>query len=105
VCALNLASTPDAIKYLHEWDMPVFSPDSAPPNSFPGPLLILCGAREGHGLPNIPGPWLEAIQHHHPALYMAGSPDAAQLAPAAARGWYLPGVSPALLGMLITAGE
>ncbi|MHC4380598.1 MAG: glycoside hydrolase family 3 N-terminal domain-containing protein [Planctomycetota bacterium] len=105
VCALNLASVPDALKYLAEWDMPVFKPDDEPPASFPGPLLVLCGAREGHGLPNIPGPWLEAIQHHHPALYMAGAPDAAQLAPAAARGWYLPGLSPALLGMLITAGE
>ncbi len=102
--ALNLASTPDALKYLEEWDMPVFAADSAPPNTFPGPLLILCGAREGHGLPNIPGPWLEAIQHHHPPLYVAGAPDAAQLAPAAARGWYLPGLSPALLGMLLTAG-
>jgi beta-glucosidase-like glycosyl hydrolase len=103
--ALSMAATPDALSYLAEWDMPVFLPDSEPPASFPGPLLILCGAREGHGLPNIPGPWLEAIQHHHPALYMAGSPDAAELAPAAARGWYVPGLSPALLGMLITAGE
>ena len=103
VCALNMASTPDAVQYLEEWDMPIFGPDSEPPSAFPGPLLILWGAREGHGLPNLPGPWLEAIQHHHPALYVAGSPDAPELVPAAARGWYLPGVSPALLGMLITA--
>ena len=103
--ALNMASTPDAIQYLEEWEMPIFAPDSEPPASFPGPLLILCGAREGHGLPNIPGPWLEAIQHHHPAFYVAGSPDAVDLAPSAARGWYLPGLSPALLGMLLTAGE
>lgn len=103
-CALNLASTPDAIRYLEEWDVPVFSAESEPPTTFPGPLLVLCGAREGKGLPAVPGPWLEAIHHHHPALFVAGSPDAAEAVPSSARGWHLPGLSPALLGLLLTAG-
>jgi hypothetical protein len=36
---------------------------------------------------------------------MAGSPNSPEIAPASARGWYVPGVSPALLGMLLTADE
>ena len=103
--ALNLASTPDAITYLEEWAVPISGPEDAPPDEFPGPLLVLCGAREGHGLPNLPGPWLEAIHEQHPVLYVAGAPDAAQLAPKTARGWYLPGLSPALLGMLLTTAD
>mgnify|MGYP001220533871 CR=1 FL=1 len=103
--ALNLASTPDANRFLEEWGIPILKPEEEPPQEFPGPLLILCGAREGHGLPDIPGNWLEAIHHHHPRIYMAGSPNAVDIAPAAARGWYVPGLSPALLGMLLTADE
>ena len=84
---------------------PGHRPEDAPPDEFQGPLLVLCGAREGHGLPSLPGPWLEAIHEQHPVLYMAGAPDAAQLAPKTARGWYLPGLSPALLGMLLTTAD
>ncbi len=103
-CALDLASTPDAIRYLEEWDVPVFTADAEPPTTFPGPLLVLCGAREGRGLPEVPGAWLEAIHHHHPALFVAGAPEAAAAVPSSARGWHLPGLSPALLGLLLTAG-
>lgn len=103
--ALSLAPTPDALTYLEEWGVPIFTADSAPPEEIPGPVLVLCGAREGHGLPNLPGPWLEAIHEQHPVLYVAGSPDAPQIAPKTARGWYLPGLSPALLGMLLTTAD
>ena len=100
-----MASTPDALTYLEEWAVPIFGPDSEPPESLPEAVLVLCGAREGHGLPDLPGPWLEAIHDQQPVLYLAGSPDSPQLAPAATRGWYLPGLSPALLGMLLTTVE
>ena len=36
---------------------------------------------------------------------LAGAPEAASLAPASARGWFIPGLSPALLGMLVAGGE
>lgn len=103
--ALNLASTPDAVSFLEEFGVTVVSPDTEPPENLPKAVLVLCGAREGHGLPNIPGPWLEALHHQRPVLYVAGSPDAATLAPASARGWFLPGLSPALLTLLLHDGE
>lgn len=103
--ALNLASTPDAVSFLEEFGVTVVSPNTEPPENLPKAVLVLCGAREGHGLPNIPGPWLEALHHQRPVLYVAGSPDAASLAPASARGWFLPGLSPALLTLLLHEGE
>jgi beta-glucosidase-like glycosyl hydrolase len=102
-CALNLAATPDAINYLEEWGVPVLTPDQDPPCPLPDGILILWGAANGRGLPDLPSAWLEAIHHERPRLYVAGSPDAIHAAPASARGWYVPGLSPALLGMLITA--
>jgi hypothetical protein len=103
--ALELASVPDANKYLREWGVEVLPASAAPPEPMPDALLILVGAREGRGLPSLPGPWLEAIHKHQPVLYMAGAPEAADLAPSSARGWSLPGLSPALLGMLVAGGE
>ena len=102
--ALNLASTPDAVDFLEEFGVAVVGPGVDPPERLPKAVLVLCGAREGHGLPNIPGPWLEALHHQRPTLYVAGSPDAAFLAPASARGWFLPGLSPALLTLLLQEG-
>jgi len=102
--ALDLASTPDAVAYLEEWAVEVHAIGSEPPEEFPEALLVLSGAREGRGNPEIPGPWLEAILEHRPVLYVAGRPEAAEIAPASVRGWSLPGLSPALLGMLL-AGE
>jgi len=103
--ALNLASTPDAVSFLEEFGVTVLGPNQEPPDILPKAVLILCGAREGRGLPNIPGPWLEALHHQRPVVYVAGSPDAAYLAPASARGWFLPGLSPALLTLLLHEGE
>ncbi len=99
--AVNLASTPDAVSFLEEFGVVVLSPDTEPPEHLPKSVLVLCGAREGHGLPSLPGPWLEALQRERPTLYVAGSPEAQFVAPASARGWYLPGVSPALLTLLL----
>ncbi len=103
--ALELASVPDANNYLEEWGVEVFPASAPPPDPMPDALLILIGAREGRGLPSIPANWLEAIHKHQPVLYMAGAPEAASLAPASARGWFIPGLSPALLGMLVAGGE
>lgn len=102
--ALDLASTEDANRYLEDWGVEVFPAGAPPPDPMPEALLVLVGAAPGRGLPSIPGPWLEAIQRHHPVLYMAGSPEAADLAPGSARGWAIPGLSPALLGMLLAKG-
>lgn len=99
--ALDLSSVPDANRYLEDWGVEVFPAAAPPPDPMPEALLVLVGARKGRGLPPIPGSWLEAIQRHHPVLYMAGAPEAASLAPASARGWSIPGLSPALLGMLL----
>lgn len=103
--ALDLASTHDANRYLEDWGVEVFPAAAPPPNPMPEALLVLVGASPGRGLPDIPGPWLEAIQRHHPILYMAGAPEAAGLAPGSARGWSIPGLSPALLGMLLAKGD
>lgn len=103
--ALELASVPDANKYLEEWGVEVLPAHAPPPDPMPDALLVLVGAREGRGLPSLPGAWVEAIQKHQPVLYVAGAPEAAALAPASARGWSIPGLSPALLGMLVASGE
>ncbi len=103
--ALELASVPDANKYLEEWGVEVLPATAAPPDPMPDALLVLVGAREGRGLPTLPGAWIEAIQKHQPVLYIAGAPEAPSLAPASARGWSIPGLSPALLGMLVAGGQ
>lgn len=102
--AINLASTPDAVAFLEEFGVAVVKPDDPVPAQLPRAILVLCGAREGHGLPNLPGPWLEALHHEHPVIYVAGSPDAVHVAPASARGWFVPGMSPALLTLLLQEG-
>ncbi|MCH2112735.1 MAG: hypothetical protein MK213_07735 [Planctomycetes bacterium] len=103
--ALALAPVPDATRFLDDWGVPVFKPDQAPPDPFPESVLVLCGAREGHGLPQLPGDWLDALGHHHPVTYIAGAPEAEDLAPASVKGFFIPGLSPALLALLFTGGE
>jgi beta-glucosidase-like glycosyl hydrolase len=103
--ALNLSSVPDAVDFLEEFGVAIASPDQTPPEDLPKAILILWGASVGKGLPEIPGPWVEAIHHSHPVVYVAGSPDAPFMAPATARGYYLPGLSPAILSLLLTEGE
>jgi beta-glucosidase-like glycosyl hydrolase len=102
--ALNMSATPDAVSFLEEFGVVVLSPNDPVPEPLPQAVLVLCGAREGRGLPNLPGPWLEALHHERPVLYVAGSPDAQYLAPASARGWFVPGLSPALLTLLLQDG-
>jgi beta-glucosidase-like glycosyl hydrolase len=103
--ALNLSGTPDAISFLEEFGVAIAGPDQIPPADLPEAIVILWGASVGKGLPDIPGAWVEAIQHSHPVVYIAGSPDAPQKAPASARGYSLPGLSPALLSLLLAEGE
>lgn len=100
--ALVLAGAPDALRFLDTWGVELFGPNEEPPGQLPDALVILWGAAMGRGLPPIPGPWAEAIHRDTPVLYVAGSPDATQMAPASARGLYLPGVSPALLALLFS---
>jgi|TARA_B100000959_G_scaffold28123_3_gene27101 beta-glucosidase-like glycosyl hydrolase len=102
---LSLAGTPDSIRFLEDWGLEVLPADSTPPDEFPGAVLVLCGAREGHGLPQLPGPWLDAISRDHPVTYVAGAPEAIDLPPASVKGFHLPGLSPALLALLFAAGE
>lgn len=103
--ALALAATHDSVKFLKEWGVPVLSTANPVPSPLPEAILILWGASEGMGMPSLPGAWAEAIHRQHPTLYVAGSPDAAEAAPASARGFYLPGLSPALLALLFAEGE
>lgn len=103
--ALALASVPDADRFLEEWGVLVLRRDDPPPNPLPDGLLVLCGAREGHGLPQLPGEWFDALAHQMPTVYVAGAPDAYDLPPASVKGYYLPGLSPALLALLFAAGE
>lgn len=103
--ALALSATPDAVRFLEEWGVPVYDPNAEPPAELPQSLLILWGASMGRGLPELSHDWLEAIHNQHPVLYIAGSPDAVSHAPASARGLFLPGVSPALLALLFADGE
>ncbi len=103
--AYALASTPDANRFLEEWGVEVLPADSQPPEKMPDSLLILCGAREGRGMPQLPGPWLDAVAHNHPTVYVAGAPEAEELPPASVKGFFLPGLSPALLALLFTGGE
>ncbi|HEX9792412.1 MAG TPA: glycoside hydrolase family 3 N-terminal domain-containing protein [Planctomycetota bacterium] len=104
--ALALAGSPDARRFLEEhWGVEVLNPGDSPPSPLPDAVLILWGAAMGRGLPPIPSPWLEALHHSHPIVYIAGSPDATELAPASLRGLYLPGLSPALLSLLFATGE
>ncbi len=102
--ALCLAPTLDALRFLEEWGVELHHVQDEPPDPLPDSLLILWGAAAGRGFPSLPGPWLEAIHQHHPVLYVAGSPEAAEAAPASAQGYSLPGMSPALLALLF-AGE
>lgn len=103
--ALALASTPDANSFLEDWGVAVLPADTAPPDDIPEAMIILCGAREGHGLPQLPGAWLDAISHNHPVVYTAGAPEAEDLTPANIKGFFLPGISPALLALLFTSDE
>lgn len=103
--ALNLSGVPDSVDFLEEFGVAVASPDQLPPEDLPKAILILWGASVGKGLPEIPGAWVEAMHHAHPVIYVAGSPDAPQMAPATARGYYLPGVSPAILSLLLAEEE
>ena len=102
--ALGLAPTRDAVNFLENFGIPVVGPDFPPPDEFPDTLLVLLGAVPGKGQIDIPEDWLEAIHAHHPVIYVAGSPDAPEKVPASSRGWSLPGVSPTLLGLLLTEG-
>ncbi len=103
--ALALASVPDANRFLEEWGVAVLRHDSPPPDPLPDSILVLCGAREGHGLPQLPGEWMDALAHQHPTVYVAGAPDAYDLPPANVKGYHIPGLSPALLALLFAAGE
>ena len=103
--ALGLAATRDAVNCLEDFGVPVVGPEYPPPEEFPDTLLILLGAVPGKGQPDIPEAWLDAIHTHHPILYVAGSPDAAERVPASSRGWSLPGLSPTLLGLILAGAE
>ncbi len=103
--ALDLASTPDAVSFLEEWGIPVLPADSSPPDPMPEAVLVLCGAREGRGLPNLPGKWLDALVHEHPVVYTAGGPEATDVAPASSKGLHIPGLSPALLALLFATED
>ncbi len=103
--ALALASVPDADRFLEEWGVTVLGRDEPPPSPLPDSVLVLCGAREGHGLPQLPGDWMDALARERPTVYVAGAPDAFDLPPASTKGYHLPGLSPALLALLFAAGE
>ena len=103
--ALCLAATPDAVNFLDEWGVEVLPADAPPPAPLPESVLILCGASMGRGLPTLPGEWLDAISRQHPLLFVAGSPDAIDIAPRSARGYMLPGLSPALLALLFSTSD
>lgn len=103
--ALALAATEDAVRFLEDWGVQVLGPNDLPPEPLPQAILVLWGAAAGMGMPSLPGPWAEAIHKSHPVIYIAGSPDAADAGPVSARGFYLPGLSPALLALLFAEGE
>ncbi len=104
--ALALSPARDATSFLEEqWGLEVLGPRDPVPDPFPDAVLILWGSALGHGLPTLPTAWIEACAREHPVLYVAGSPEACDMAPAHCRGFYLPGVSPALLALLFGVEE
>lgn len=98
--ALWLSGTRDTARFLEDWGVEAVLATQPPPAKLPEAVLVLWGASAGRGLPQLPNNWAEAIVRNHTILYVAGSPEAAEMAPRSAKGVYLPGISPALLALL-----
>ncbi|TAH36955.1 MAG: hypothetical protein EYC70_08200 [Planctomycetota bacterium] len=98
--ALWLSGTRDTARFLEDWGVQAMLSSAPPPAKLPEAVLVIWGASAGRGLPPLPHNWVEAITKQHTILYVAGSPEAAEMVPKSAKGVYLPGISPALLALL-----